>query len=149
MVTPGGGAAWSVCGGADMVCGGTTDRGVMVGAWLFWMDLPVSCCGELVTAASGPADAADGVGGQDAEEEEEVGSPTDGDRAVLGLCETVEGADPAPLDSAFPVDTLGEEVCALTIVAARTCDEFAFQRFWRASALHAAHRQLPWQAGQI
>ena len=89
--------------------------------------MPVGCCRELVTA-SGRLEAADGVGGQDAEEEEE-GSPADGDRAALCLCEAVEGADPVPLDSAFPVATLGEELCALTIVAARTCDELAFQRF--------------------
>ena len=115
-----------MCDGAEMVCAGT-DRGAMVGAWLIRWDLPVSCCRELVTA-SGRLEAADGVGGQDAEEEEE-GSPADGDRTALCLCDAVEGADPAPLDSAFPVATLGEELCALTIVAARTCDELAFQRF--------------------
>lgn len=114
-----------MCDGAEMVCAGT-DRGAMVGAWLIRWDLPVSCCRELVTA-SDRLEAADGVGGQDAEEEEE-GSP-DGDRTALCLCDAVEGADPAPLDSAFPVATLGEELCALTIVAARTCDELAFQRF--------------------
>lgn len=121
----------------------------------FWPSLAGSCSRELAAAATtGPREAGVGVGGQEADEAEE-GSPADGDRAALCLCEPVEGAESAPPDSvlppAFPVVTRGEDavVCALTMVAASTCDEFAFQRFWRASALHAAHRQLPWQAGQI
>jgi len=85
--------------------------------------------------------------------EAEGATATKGEAAAL-LAEVAGGADPeaveAPALSSLAATATGADAgCALTMVAAITCEELAFQRFWRASALQAAQRQLPLQAGQI